>query len=413
MIGSRPHVILLAPHFPANQLRFLRSLKDVGAIVSGIVDARPEQTPAIVLELLDHVEFVPSVTSEEAVFQAVRRIQQRGPWVHRLEATVEAHMRIVANVRERTGIPGVSAATTELCRDKYAMKAFLTERGFPCADQRAVSSGAEARQGAVELGFPVILKPRDGAGAAGTYKCTDAASLEQAIAESHLDAAGVDLTMEEFLEGHEGFFDTLTVGGQVVFEGVSHYYPNVLTAMRTRSVNPMIVATNRVEADSYGELRGFGRRVIEALDIGTSATHMEWFFGPKGLKFSEIGARPPGVHLWDIYSECNDMNLYTEWARAICWGDTHAKPSRRFAGGLLAIRPTADGIVRGYSGVDEVQRRFGAYIFDQHLPPVGSRTQPVEAGYRANAWLHVKHPDYDTCKAMMEEIGRTLVMHAG
>ncbi len=37
------------------------------------------------------------------------------------------------------------------------------------------------------------------------------------------------------------------------------------------------------------------RRVIKALDIGTSATHMEWFYGPKGLKFSEIGCRPPGV----------------------------------------------------------------------------------------------------------------------
>ena len=36
-----------------------------------------------------------------------------------------------------------------------------------------------------------------------------------------------------------------------------------------------------------------GQRVIEALGIGTSATHMEWFFGPKGLRFSEIGCRPP------------------------------------------------------------------------------------------------------------------------
>lgn len=410
---QRPHVILLAPHFPANQLRFLQGLKAVGARVSGIIDAAPEQTPRVVLDLLDHAEFVPSVTSEEAVYQAVRRVQQRGPWVHRLEATVEAHMRIVARVRERTAIPGVSVRTTELCRDKFAMKAFLTEQGFPCAAQRAVSSAEEARRGASELGFPVILKPRDGAGAAGTYKCTDAASLEAAISASRLDAPGVDLTMEEFLEGHEGFFDTLTVGGQVVFEGISHYFPGVLEAMRNRSVNPMIVATNRVEAESYGELRRFGRRVIEALDIGTSATHMEWFFGPKGLKFSEIGARPPGVHLWDIYSECNELDLYTEWARAVCWGDVHARPSRRFAGGLLAIRPTADGVVRGYTGVDEVQRRFGAFIFDRHLPPPGSRTQPVEAGYRANAWLHVKHPDYDACKGIMEEIGRTLVMHAG
>ena len=59
-----------------------------------------------------------------------------------------------------------------------------------------------------------------------------------------------------------------------------------------------------------------GRKVIELLEIETSATHMEWFFGPKGLKFSEIGCRPPGVRAWDLYSAGNDMDLYREWALA-------------------------------------------------------------------------------------------------
>ena len=59
-----------------------------------------------------------------------------------------------------------------------------------------------------------------------------------------------------------------------------------------------IVATNRIDsAPSYEELKKMGQRVIDALGITTSATHMEWFSGPKGLKFSEIGCRPPGVKL--------------------------------------------------------------------------------------------------------------------
>src|SRR5215475_4319712 len=64
------------------------------------------------------------------------------------------------------------------------------------------------------------------------------------------------------------------------------------------------------------------RRVIGALGIGTSATHMEWFFGPKGLKFSEIGCRPPGVGAWDLYSAGNDMDVYRAWANAIVHGET-------------------------------------------------------------------------------------------
>ncbi len=405
------HVILLAPHFPANQFRFLMGLKRVGARVTGIIDSPREAVPSQVLNLLDGVEFIRNVTSADEVEAAVLRIQRRGPWVHRLEATVEAHVRVAAQVRERTAIPGLPLRVVELCRDKYAMKDFLLAQGFPCARQVPVASAAEARAAAATLGLPCILKPRDGAGASGTYKILDADGLERAIAESGLDR-GAALTMEEFLQGHEGFFDTLTVGGAVEMDFVSHYYPNVLPAMRDRSINPMLLATNRIDADGYSELRRFGRKVIAALGIETAATHMEWFFGPQGLKFSEIGARPPGVGLWDIYSDIGEFDLYTEWARAVCWGEVLHRPSRRHTGGLLAIRPDQDGTVVGYSGVDLVQRRYGGHIVTAYLPPAGSRTQPVEAGYKANAWLQLRHSDYDACYAMMEEIGRTLKMHA-
>lgn len=406
------HVILLAPHFPSNQLRFVEGLKRVGARVSGIIDAPRERVPSQVLALLDDAEFITNVTSVEQVEGAVRRIQRRGPWVHRLEATVEAHVRAAAIVRERTGIPGTPAHTAELCRDKFAMKAFLLERSFPCAQQVAVQTAEEARAAAQALGLPCVLKPRDGAGAAGTHKIRTEAELERAIAESGLAAGQVALTMEEFLSGHEGFYDTLTVRGEVVMDFVSHYYPNVLPAMRDRSVSPMVVVTNRIERDSYSELRRFGAQVVRALGVETSATHMEWFFGQQGLKFSEIGARPPGVGLWDIYSDINGFDLYTEWARAVCWGSVARRPSRQYSGGLLAIRPDRDGQVVGYSGAEAVQARYGRYIVAAHLPPPGTPTQPIEAGYRANAWLQVRHPDYDGCRAMMSEIGEMLRMHA-
>ena len=40
------HVILLAPHFPANQLSFARGLKAVGARVTGIIDSPRHAVPA-------------------------------------------------------------------------------------------------------------------------------------------------------------------------------------------------------------------------------------------------------------------------------------------------------------------------------------------------------------------------------
>jgi len=407
------HVIFVAPHFPAGQRRFVRGLKNVGARVTGIVDVPLERVDSEVMGLLDDVVSVPSVGNEEAMLAAVRHIQKKGPWVYHLEATIESHGLLAAKIREQTGIPGLPYDVVERCRDKFLMKQYLRARGIPSARNAAVSTFAEVKAFAAEAGFPFVLKPRDGAGAHATYKVEDMASLERAVRETGMDRQPRYFTAEEWVTGHEGFFDSLTINGEVVFEFVTHYYPNVLPAMRDRSVNPLIVTTNRLHASGYDELRQFGRKVVKDLGITTAATHMEWFYGPKGLTFSEIGARPPGVNFWDVYAAANDLDIYTEWARAVCWGDVHALPSRRYSAGLMSIRPDRDGVVRGYSGADEMQRRFGEHIVRAHLPPAGSHTQPIENGYLANAWVIVRHPDYDACKGIMEEIGRTLRMHAG
>lgn len=404
------HVIFLAPHFPANQLRFLRGLKAVGARVTGIIDAPPHAVPSVVVELLDDVELVDNVTSVSQVTAAVRKVQARGPWVHHLEATVEAHTLTAAHVREAAGIPGTPSATVERCRDKRVMKAYLAEHGIPVARNAAVDSAGDARAFARAVGFPLILKPRAGAGASGTTRIHNADHLERVLGETPFHPG--TWLMEEFLAGHELIYDTLTVGGTVAYELVSHYEPGVLHAMRTRDVSPRIVCTNRHHLPQYAPLLDLGRRVIAALDLQTSATHMEAFVTDRGIVFSEIGARPAGVGMWDCYCRSLGFDLYTEWARAICWGDVHGDASQRRAAGLVAVRPTQDGTVAAVTGADALQQAHGEHIFAAHIPPVGSRTQPVEGGYMANAWAMVAHDDYDACCAILDEIGRTMKVHA-
>lgn len=405
------HVIFVEPRFPANQRRFVAGLVQAGAHVSGIGEAPIEALGPELRSQLVAYEQVSSVVDQEALLAAVRTIQRRG-WVDRLEATVEAHIMPTAHVREACGIPGTSVRTAWLCRDKPAMKDALREAGVATARSTGASSASEVRAFAAEVGFPVILKPRSAAGASGTIKACDARELEAAIEASWVNK-GAAVAVEEFVEGHEAFYDTLSIGGEVAMEFISHYYPGVLEAMRTRWISPQIVTTNRTAVSGYDEVRHMGARVIKALGITTSATHMEWFIGPKGLRFSEIGCRPPGVSVWDLYSAGNDLDLYREWGEAIAHGRTTRRPSRKFAAGMINLRPDQDGRIVRYDGVDEVYRRFGEWILDAHLPPVGSPTMPVESGYMANAWLRMRHPDYDYLRAMLDYVGRTLKVRAG
>jgi formate-dependent phosphoribosylglycinamide formyltransferase (GAR transformylase) len=346
-----------------------------------------------------------------AMTDAVRWIQDK-VWVDRLEATIEAHILPVAQVREACTIPGTSVRTAWLCRDKPSMKDALRAAGVPTAASAAVHTAADVHAFADAVGYPLILKPRTGAGALDTTRVDDNRALEEAL--GRFGAQQVEsIAVEEFVEGHEGFYDTLSVDGHAVLDFVSHYFPNVLEAMRNRWISPQFVSTNRIDdVGDYRQLRELGERVNHALGIGTSATHMEWFFGPKGLKFSEIGCRPPGVGAWDLYSAGNDLDLYREWANAIVHGDVGAQASRRFASGIVALRPDRDGRISGYSGIDDVQARSGEWVIDAHLPPPGTPTQPPEAGYMANAYVRMRHPDYDVLRGMLDDVGRTVQVYA-
>lgn len=405
------HVTFLEPRFPPNQLHFVRVLKEIGATVSAIGEGSKDSLSSDLKSWLVHYEQVDSVVNETSVLKAARFIAGR-MHIDRLEAVVEAHITCAAKVREVLGIPGTSTKTAFLCRDKPSMKATLRDAGIPCAQSMAASSVEEIIEFAKVAGFPLILKPRDGAGASGTVKVVSVDDIMRAAPAFGIGKGGA-VAVEQFIEGHEGFYDTITIGGAVVHDFAAHYYPNVLEAMRNRWISPQFIVTNRIDsASGYGELKTLGAKVIGALGIGTSATHMEWFYGPRGLSFSEIGCRPPGVRAWDLYNVANDIDLYREWAHAIVYGRPEARTSRRFAAGIVALRPECDGTIVGYDGIGAIERAFGNNIVDWYLPAAGTSTQPVEAGYMANAWVRAKHHDYDALREILNTIGQTVKVRA-
>jgi carbamoylphosphate synthase large subunit len=405
------NVIFIEPAFPANQRDFVRGLQEAGAGVTAIGEAPVEALGEELAGSLLHYEQVGSVCDEEEMTRVVRWIQSRSR-VDRLEATVEAHIMPAARIRESCGIEGTSVRTAFLCRDKPAMKEALREGGVPCAQSIGTDSPDEVWEFAREIGYPLIVKPRAAAGASGTYRADSDEELEVVLRDTGVGRGG-EVAVEEFIEGHEAFYDTLSIGGTIVHDFVTHYYPGVLEAMRTRWISPQFIATNRLDtAPEYTEVRELGRRVNELLGIDTSATHMEWFYGPKGLKFSEIGCRPPGVRAWDLYCAGNEMDLYREWGMAIAQGRPSQTASRRYSAGLITLRPDRDGRISGYEGLEDVQREYGEWIIDTHLPPPGTPTQPVEAGYMANAWMRLRHPDYDELRVMLDRVGEMVQVRA-
>jgi hypothetical protein len=406
------HVVLVEPLFPANQKQFVRGLVRTGVPVSAVGERSADALDDDLRRWLLHYERVPTVVDSAHLVDAVGRIAERHT-VNRLEATVEAHVLAAAEAREALGLSGTSVHTAFLCHDKTAMKEAMRAGGVACADSLGSGDAHDIIAFAERTGFPLIVKPRSASGGSGTERVESMDELHGALERAGI-GGGAHVAVEEFIEGHEAFYDTITIGGRVAHEFITHSYPNVLEARKARWISPQFITTNRIEtAPGYQPVLEMGRQVSGLLGIDTSATHMEWFVGPKGLKFSKIGCRPPGVRAWDLYAAANEIDIYHEWAMAVTYGRTVRKATRRFSAGIIALRPDRDGVITHYDGMDEIRRRYGQWILDEHLPPPGTPTQPLEAGYMANAWIRMKHPDYDELRGMLDAVGEIVQVRAG
>lgn len=396
-------VLFLAPDTHVYNHGFLRGLVECGAKVAAIgPTAKDKLSDGAKRHLADYRRC-------DTMFDGAalaRLAKEMGPF-DRIETIDEPLVEPAAAVREAMNVPGLRVATAKLCRDKVAMKAFLREHQVPCAQSAAATSLAEALAFAEREGYPVIVKPVAGFGSLRTYRCADRAELERAIAELK-PTAKHPVALEEFVEGHEGFFDTMCGPDGVRHEFASHYFPGCLEAAQHRWISPQIAVTNRLSSSGYDELRAMNAKVVTALGLANTATHMEWFFGPKGLKFSEIGARPAGEKIWDMYGVANEFDVYKEWALAILGRPSERAPSRKYAAGSIQIRPSCDGKYVGHRGLDEALRRCGEWIYEKSIPDPGTPTKDLDKGWLVNTWFRLRHADYDRLRELMTFLGETV-----
>src|SRR5215207_5636971 len=196
------NVVFVEPSFPPTQRHFVRALAEVGASVVGVGERPGDWLDDELRGWMTEYHQIDNVTDVGHLTDFVRWVQGR-LWVDRLETTIEAHTLPVAQVRQSCSIPGTSPRTAWLCRDKPSMKQALREAGVPTAASTAADNADQVYAFADAVGFPLILKPRSGAGALDTAKVDSRDELRAALEGM---GAAESIAVEEFVEGHEGFY---------------------------------------------------------------------------------------------------------------------------------------------------------------------------------------------------------------
>ncbi len=394
-------VLYAAPNYTEAAVKFIDKIASLPDIRFGLISQEPASwlKPELQAKLDAFAQVENAFDGSQLIAAARHLASQHGP-IHRIIGATEQIQIPVAEVREALGIEGMSKATMLNFRDKSRMKNLFHKAKIPCARHQLVANAAEALAFAEKNGFPIIVKPPDGAASQVTFKAGNADELTAALAQIKPTAEKPAL-LEEFIQGTEHSFDTFSLNGKPVFHTLTHYYPNPLEVVREPWIQWQVLLPREVEDKQYDDIRKANQKALKTLGMETGLTHLEWFRRPDGsIAISEVAARPPGAQITTLISRANDFDSVTAWARLMIFGEFEI-PERKYAVGAAYLRGQGQGRVVAVHGLEEVNREVGHLITDVRIPQIG---QEKGLTYEGEGFIILRHPETEVVREALLKV---------
>ncbi len=404
------NVLMISPGYPAEMAFFTRGLGRAGVVIIGLGDQSPQALPAAARDALHDYVHVGSLAAEDEVAATVRALAGQVR-IDRVECLWEPYMILAARLREELGLPGLTVAQTEPFRDKELMKQLLDAAGLRTPWHVAAQTVAEVWAAAERVGFPLIVKPIDGAGSADTYRADSAAELDAILPGlRHVPR----ISVEEFIDAEEFTYDTICADGQVLFENICQYHPRPLMTKMHEWISPITLALRDLDAPALQGGRELGAAVLGVLGFRDGFTHMEWYRKADGeVVFGEIGARPPGARTVDVMNYATDADLFSAWAQAIIHGQISPPVEKRYNAASIFKRARGAGRITHYEGLDQLLAKYGEHVAAVELLAVGAPRRDWRATTISDGMVIIRHPELPQALEIARRFAADLHLYAG
>lgn len=401
------HVVFCAPFFMDTTLRFARVVAaQPGVRCSLLTQEQAFRVPDDLRAMLAGFCQIENALDARHIQRGVELLAAKHGKVDRLFGALE-HIQVqLAEVREALGLPGLPAAAARNFRDKAQMKSVLQAAGVPCARHKEVRSSSDAWAFAAKVGYPLVIKPLEGAGAKATFRADDDKQLAGALLQVR-PADNRPAIIEEFVVGQEHSFETVCIDGKPVWWSLTRYLPNPLDAVRNPWIQWCVLLPREVDSPQFDKAREAGFATLRALGQTTGLTHMEWFQRADGsVAVSEIAARPPGAQIVTLNCLAHDFDLYAAWARLMCRGE-FSPPQRKYAAGAAFFRGQnlrggpVHGRIRALHGLEQAQRELGSLIVQLQVPRLGAMPN---SSYEGDGFALIRHPETRVVEAALKRL---------
>ena len=317
----------MSPNFPTNYWMFCRELKNNGMNVLGIGEQPYDELKPELKESLNEYYKVGSLENYDEVYRAVAFFTFKYGRIDWLESNNEYWLEQDARLRTDFNIcSGFENEDMPRIKYKSKMKEYYSKVGIPVARYYLVESLEGSREFIEKVGYPVVVKPDNGVGAAATYKLKCDEDLVNFINNM---PANVPYIMEEFVTAEVNSYDAIIDdNGEPIFE-TGNVTPNSVMDIVNDNDNSIYYIVKDLPEDT----RKAGRATVKSFGVKSRFVHFEFFrltkdhegLGKNGDVIAlEVNMRPCGGFTPDMINFAHSTNVYKIWADMIAYGSSLA-----------------------------------------------------------------------------------------
>ena len=319
------NLVFISPNFPTNYWQFCRQLRNNGMNVLGIGDQPYEELLPQLKESLTEYYKVSSLENYDEVHRAVAFFTFKYGRIDFLESNNEYWLEKDAYLRTDFNITtGFRAEDVSRIKYKSKMKEYYKKAGIVTARYHLVKDIKGCRTFLKKVGYPVVVKPDNGVGAAATYKLRNDEDL-QAFMDSKPE--GVPYIMEEFVNAQVNSYDAIIdADGNPIFEAGNVTMNSVMDVVNEKNESIFYIVKDLAE-----DIRAAGRATVKSFGVKSRFVHLEFFrlledneaLGKKGDVIGlEVNMRPSGGITPDMINYARSTDVYKIWADMIAYNST-------------------------------------------------------------------------------------------
>ena len=315
------NIIFISPGFPRNYEYFCAALAENGATVLGIGDEPyDELSGSLKASLTEYYKFGIMENYDEMV-RAVGFFTFKYGRIDWLESNNEYWLETDAALRTDFNIvTGQKTSDMEKIKHKSAMKAYYQVAGIPVARYHLVDTLENGLKFVEKVGYPVVVKPDNGVGAAATYKLEN----EEQLRAFYAGGWATQYIMEEFIEGEICSYDSIINSDGVPLLETGNITPVSIMDLVNEKGDTFFYIVKELAPD----VRAAGRACVSAFGVRSRCTHLEFFrltkdhpaLGKKGTIVGlEVNMRPSGGFTPEMINYACSTNFYRDWADMVCF----------------------------------------------------------------------------------------------